>query len=1045
MISSIRQLRPLVDNQPWGIFFLDFKKRSLPIGALRKILSGLVFSKRRNTEHAVWDKSELLFICSLKYEDNLVIGFVHFKDSNSTVPSINTVYWDVNKETNFNFKYRLDNLAWPSDMSKTEEWKRNWSSAFTTVYRENIVQSRQLVEQLAELAQNTRQRVLETYLVENASGELHKLYKKFQELLIHDLSITDFADMYAQTVAYGLFSARCMDSDGHFELSEVVDRIPTTNPFLKQLLKNCFEHGLGSSKSLMFDELAIGEIVDLLDHIDTDKILDDFGRQTGGGSEDPVIHFYEGFLDAYEHEQKKRRGVYYTPDPVVSFIVRSVDEILRNEFGYADGLADVSTKTLEYQRESKKQKKGTQTKYVTDNKEVPAVQILDPATGTGTFLSHTIRQIKANFNHKHQRKSEDEIKELWNEYVPKHLLPRLNGFELMMAPYAVAHMKQAMVLKETGYDFTGDERVNVFLTNSLEEAGNALMQAALWEDPLATESIEANQAKKNKGINVVIGNPPYSVSSSNKGDWILHILEDYKKDLNERKLNLDDDYIKFIRLGQSIIEKAGAGIVAYISNNGFLDGVTYRQMRKSLLEVFDRIHIINLHGNSKKKESAPDGSKDDNVFDIQQGVSINIFVKYHRHPQKTAEVFYCDLFGERTYKYSELLNYMPLVKSMKALSPSDPYYFFVPKNFSFKDVYEQGFKLTDIFTIYNSGIQTKCDNIAVSFESELLKDNIDFIRTHSEMEIENHFGRKSSSGWSSKNAKRDALKNSKIQIPPYLYRPFDNRFVIYSENSSGLIGRPRISVMNHLLVENISLISCHFQTTFDFQHIFVTDKISDLNSISMQTGEQSFVFPLFIYEQTLQGTQRYPNLDPDIIHKVCDSLELPFKPKFGREKMDCFSPLDLIDYIYAVLHSPRYRKTYKEFLKIDFPRVPYPTNQELFWKLVEWGRKLRQLHLLEVTGLDNLITEYPIIGNNLVEKSVYVDGSVYINSTQHFSGVPQVAWEFYIGGYQPMKKWLKDRKGRALTEDDIMHYQKMIVALTETDRIMKEIDEEIEF
>ncbi len=1068
MISSIKQLRPLVDNQPWGIFFLDFEKKSLPVGALRKILSGLVFSKRRNTEHAVWDKSELLFICSLKYEENLVISFVHFKDSNSSIPSINTVYWDVNKETNFNFKKKLENLAWPSDMSKTEKWKRKWSSAFTTVYKENIVQSRQLVEKLAMLAQNTRQRVLETYFVENANGELHKLYKRFQELLIHDLSISDFADMYAQTVAYGLFSARCMDTDGHFELSEVVDRIPTTNPFLKQLLKNCFEHGLGSSKSLMFDELAIGEIVDLLDHIDTDKILDDFGRQTGGGTEDPVIHFYEGFLDAYEHEQKKRRGVYYTPDPVVSFIVRSVNEILRDDFRYTDGLTDISTKAIKYKRKSKKQKAGTQTKYVIDTKEVPAIQILDPATGTGTFLAHTIRQIKANFDHKHRRKSKDEIKQLWNEYVPKHLLPRLNGFEIMMAPYSVAHMKLGLVLKETGYDFYEQDRLNIYLTNTLEEAGSE--EITLF-DLLSSEAAGANKIKNNNGINVVIGNPPYLGESVNNSEFIYNLmrgkLPDGSNTENYFELNgqglgernpkwLNDDYVKFIRYGQQIIEQsAHGGILALITNHGYLDNPTFRGMRESLRNSFDEIYLLNLHGNSKKKETCPDGSKDENVFDITQGTAIGVFVK-HPMRQTSTIIKYCDCWGLRDKKYRWLNDNSIKTAKFKEIFPTEPFHLFIPRDVDLEKEYFNGYKITEIMETNSMGIVTARDKLCIQFtEAEIVDIIADFSSLDEDKARVKYNLGKDVDDWKVRTAQEDVIasqNNKRGSFEPIIYRPFDKRYTYFTGNSRGFMCRPRSEVMSHLLhKDSIALSVCRQVISPQWSHVLVTNKITDNCYVSNLTRERGYVLPLYLYNQT-HG--RKNNLSKDFIRVFEKTIGLKYLTDKPADMITSFGPEQVFYYIYAILYANSYRSRYFEFIKLDFPHIPVTSILGLFNELCNLGEKLVKMHLME-TVLP-YFTEFPVTGDCKVEKIEYItrrglpnelinnSNRVYINSTQYFSGVPEEVWNFQMGSYQVCQKWLKDRKGRVLSQADIEHYQQIVAILSETISLMDKIDEVIE-
>ena len=631
-ISSLRQLQPLVDGQQWGIFCIEFDSNKFEVSALRKILSKFVPKRRSMIDHAVWEQHDLLFICNWGEDNNSTIGIAHFEDQEKGLPQIKMISCAPALEDFTQIKVfedRLAQLAWPKNTSNIDAWREAWSNAFASGYRQTIQDSSTLTIQLAAEAQNIRNRILSILDVETKNGYVHLLYDKFKDTLIHDMTEQQFADMYAQTVVYGLFSARCMDdTQDDFSAAEAIDCIPSTNPFLKSLMRECL--GSQGSNKLSFDELEIGNVVDLLLHTKTDEIIKDFNRQTGGGREDPVIHFYEEFLTAYDKSQKVQRGVYYTPQPVVNFIVRAVDSILKTEFGYADGLASTDTKKIKVMRESKRRVNGYITK-VEEQIDVPAVQILDPATGTGTFLRQTILQIYENFQQKHKGEPKDTVAALWNKYVDEGLLPRLNGFELMMAPYAVAHMKLAMVLKDTGYDFSGTHRLNVFLTNSLEKAGNSDNQLTLFDDPLATESIEANKAKKNNGVNVIIGNPPYSVSSSNKGDWILALLESYKKDLNEKKLDLDDDYIKFIRFAHHTIEENGQGIFAYISNNSFIDGITHRQMRFELLRSFDKIFVIDLHGSVKKHETSPDGSKDDNVFDIQQGVSINIFVRKIRY------------------------------------------------------------------------------------------------------------------------------------------------------------------------------------------------------------------------------------------------------------------------------------------------------------------------------------------------------------------------------------------------------------------------------
>jgi len=411
----------------------------------------------------------------------------------------------------------------------------------------------------------------------------------FREILIHDITPKGFADVYAQTIAYGMFAARLHDTSlDTFSRQEAAELIPRSNPFLRKLFAYIAGPDLDDRIKWTVDNLT-----EIFLACNVEELLRDYGRETK--TEDPIIHFYETFLSEYDPKLRKSRGVWYTPQPVVNFIVRAVDDILKTEFNLPQGLAD-----------SSRTKDG-----------VHKVQILDPAAGTGTFLAEVIRQIHAKF---------EGQQGIWSNYVENHLLPRLNGFELLMASYAMAHLKLDILLKETGYKPAKEQRFRVYLTNSLEEFHPDT--GTLFASWLSSEANEANHIKRDTPVMVVMGNPPYSVSSSNKSEWIEKLMADYKKDLNERNIQpLSDDYIKFIRYAESLIDRTGEGILAYISNNSFIDGIIHRQMRKHLLETFDKVYILDLHGNSKKKEVCPDGSKDENVFDIMQGVSINIFVK----------------------------------------------------------------------------------------------------------------------------------------------------------------------------------------------------------------------------------------------------------------------------------------------------------------------------------------------------------------------------------------------------------------------------------
>lgn len=1045
-ITSLRQLQPLCDEQKWGIFCVEFDSNKFEVSALRKILSGLIPKRRNATEHTVWAQKDLLFICFWGKDNNRTIGIAHFEDKEAGLPQIKMVSCSpaVEDFTQIKiFEERIGNLAWVRDESDTEAWYAQWSSAFVTAYHQVIRDSASLTVKLAAEAQAIRDRILDIYDVENKEGYVHKLFDDFKDNLIHDMTKQQFADMYAQTVVYGLFSAKCMDkTQDDFDVQEAINSIPKTNPFLKRLMEECL--GKNSERHLTFDELEVANVVDILTHTNTDVILKDFNRQTGGGREDPVIHFYEEFLTAYDKAQKIQRGVYYTPQPVVNFIVRAVDDILKTEFGLEDGLASEETKEVKYMRDSMRKNSEGLITQVEDKKEVPAVQILDPATGTGTFLRQTILQIYDNFKSKHKGESEAQIKEAWNEYVPKHLLPRLNGFEIMMAPYSVAHMKLAMVLKDTGYDFNDKQRLNVFLTNSLEEPGNDEYQLTLFEnDPLAFESIEANQAKKNNGINVIIGNPPYSGESANKGKWIMNLMDDYKKEpggrikLQEQNYKwINDDYVKFIRYAQTFIDKVKFGIMAYICPHGFIDNPTFRGMRWNLLQTYNKVYILNLHGNAKKKETALDGSKDENVFDIQQGVSIVIFIKSNSNDTTQQIVNYYDVYGTRDKKY-DFLNNTDIKKINWDLIP------LIKPNYSFhyienpiQDHYLNGISVRELFGLGTLGILSKRDSLVVDFTKNSLINKIEGFADQS-IPIESlcelyNLPLKDKDKWDAESARKSLLNcDIEDEIVDILYRPFDNRKILYFDD---LIARPNRKVFCHVAKKkNYCLIVCRQGGAANQNYwdtVFITSSISDQNIYRRGGGT---VLPLYIYND--QYECRSVNLKEDLAIKLLKSIGIKYTDEMA---------LNLFDYIYAVLHSPKYREKYKEFLKIDFPRVPYPTNQESFWKLVEIGNKLRECHLMH-TEFD--FSDYTFVGEgtNEVVKPEYKNGRVYISKSQYFDNVPQTQWEQYIGGYQPLQKWLKDRKKTMLSTDDIEHYKKIIAALKLTEELMAEIDTVVEF
>lgn len=876
--------------------------------------------------------------------------------------------------------------------------------------------------------------------------------KAFKQILIHDITPKGFADVYAQTIAYGMFAARLHDPTlPTFSRQEAAELIPKSNPFLRKLFGYIAGPDIDDRIKWIVDSL-----VEIFLACNVEDILKNYGRTTK--MEDPIIHFYETFLSEYDPKLRKARGVWYTPQPVVSFIVRAVDEILKTEFGLPQGLADTSKTKI---------KTAVQGHNKPIEQEVHRVQLLDPATGTGTFLAEVVKHIHKKFAGQEG---------IWSNYVENHLLPRLNGFELLMASYAMAHLKMDLLLTETGYTPTnsplsgggggGNQRLRIYLTNSLEESHPDT--GTLFANWLSTEANEANHIKRDTPVMCVIGNPPYSVSSSNKSEWIEKLTADYKKDLNERNIQpLSDDYIKFIRFGQHFIEKNGSGILAYISNNSFIDGIIHRQMRINLLEVFDSIYILDLHGNAKKREVCPDGSADQNVFDIMQGVSINIFIKTGKKKKNEyAEIFQFDLFGKREKKYDYLNSASLKSLEWNHLKPNIPNFFFTNKNFEERINYEKGYKIDEVFINSNSGLATEFDELTLKNSKKESEELLNDLKVKSTFEILSKYKLDSKKIGKIENAIIDVSRNKSI-ISKIDYRPFESKFTIYTGVSNGIMGRPRNVIMKHFLKDNITLIFEKQAVIGDFSNIFISKKLVECHILGTMFSK-GYVAPLYLYPETSGQLQlgspasRTPNLNMEIVDQIAKGLGLAFVPEKdltpspSPEGKGDFAPIDILDYIYAVLHSPSYREKYKEFLKIDFPRVPYPADAEVFWKLVNLGGELRQIHLLESPKVDQYITRYPVGGDNLVGKirfersenlpgledvaGLSTTGKVYINETQYFDGVPEIAWNFYIGGYQPAQKWLKDRKERTLDFEDILHYQKIIVALTETERIMREID-----
>jgi len=835
-----------------------------------------------------------------------------------------------------------------------------------------------------------RTRLLEGVLNEELlAGQeaVMNFYTAFRENLIETLTKDKFADLYAQTIAYGLFAAWMrMHKQGERNLKAGAWKyIPESVPLLREIFYSFVGPDFPASLTWIIDDIA-----EMLEKADVASIYDEF--KLTKWEEDPVIHFYETFLATYNPEERQRLGVYYTPLPVVSYIVRSIHRILKADFGKEEGFASRD------------------------------VTLLDPAAGTLTFIIQAIKQVKEELEGR--RKGG-----LVRSYLEEHVVRDFHAFELLVAPYVIGHFRVAMLLEELGYEFKDEKRFKFFLTNTLELKEPE--QRALPLTNLIKEAEGAKEVKEKIPIRVVLGNPPYSVSSENKSVFIEKLMEDYKEDVRkERNIQpLSDDYIKFIRFAHWKLDRAGKGILGFITNNSYLSGVIHRGMRNKLLACFDRIYILNLHGSSRIGEKTPEGGKDENVFDIQQGVAIALYVKLEK-PLEEKRVYYADLWGLRSGKYKYLFENDVESVEWKELKPKELYYFFVPKDFARQEEYDKFWKVTEIFKEYSSGVQSKRDSFAVNFDRDKLRTTILMFRDLSvaNATIEKTFKVTDTYEWSLSEARKMVSEESiNEKIKKYCYRPFDPRWIYYSD---AILARPFKRVMKHLLNENVAIATSRKYPRTKIFGAMVTDLLGDIHSVA----DQTYFFPLYLHSDKPKGeAERTPNFTAEFLRAVKEAL--------GTEP----TPEGIFNYIYAVLYSPTYRKRYEEFLKIDFPRVPLPENYEQFNKLSELGKELVELHLLKHPSLGETGVGFTESGSDIVEKVYYDENSerVWINKEQYFDGISKEVWEYRIGAYQVLAKYLKDRRKekRKLSLEEIEHYMRVAKAIERTREVQGEVDE----
>jgi len=854
-----------------------------------------------------------------------------------------------------------------------------------------VLSAKSLATELAKRTRFLRDEIIRVELESgNADSEdLEGFYEAFKDYLISDLTVEGFADLYSQTITYGLFAARTRATNG-FSRQLAYSYIPKSIGILSDIFKYISMGKISKSMEWMVDDISA-----ILGVADVKGILDRFYHE-GRGS-DPIIHFYETFLAEYDPSTREKRGVYYTPEPVVSYIVRSLNTILKEKFGKADGFAS------------------------------EGVTVLDPAAGTMTFLAQAAKLAVEEFTQKY---GEGTVKGL----IRDHIMQDFYAFELMMAPYAIGHLKMSFFIEELGYRLGDDERFKLYLTNTLEK--HKVLQTKLpGTASLSRESVLALQVKEKAEILVILGNPPYSVSSDNKSEFIEDIMNDYKEAVRSEKniQPLSDDYVKFLRFAQHKIDQAGKGVVGFITNHNYLDGPIFRGMRESLAKSFNEIYILDLHGNLLRRGKCPDGSKDENVFDIRTGVAIVILVK---HDQENRGVFRSDLWGRREEKYAELACKDTTTTVWEKLEPRKPQFFFSLRNSEQLHMYNRLVPVSRIFEAYSSGIKTHRDHFVVNFDKNVLINKIrQFLDPRLDDEtVRMMFDLKDNRDW------RLSEKRRRIMEDPYwesrviktLYRPFDFRWIFYHRDA---VDFDRTEIMQNLLeIPNTALICTRLNRGLSNNYSFSSDQIVDVHCLD-NAQDSMYVFPLYRIEanqhRTLFGRKPQPNYSVDFVKEFDRKLKLSESPEI------------FFNYIIAVMSCNEYKDRFGEFLKSDFPRIPIAEDFSLIEEVALLGKKLVETHLLTSSELKSSTAKFPNSGDNVVEKPLYDSTTqrVYINENQYFESVENEIWDYMIGGYKVCEKWLKDRKGKTLSNDEILHYLKVVTAISKTIEIQNEIDE----
>lgn len=876
-------------------------------------------------------------------------------------------------------------------------------------------------------------------------GELKDLQDKFdvlKKILVHDMSEESFADFYAQIIVYGMFIARYNDHSGQdFTKERTVKLIPDTNPFLKKIFSSIAIASPFSDVEWIVDDMAA-----VFNSAEMNQIMRNFNVP---GKPDPILYFYEKFIQVYDPKIRELFGVWYTPQDIVKFIVSSVDEILKNCFGVSKGIADNSMINDEYHR----------------------VQILDPAIGTGTFVTEIVNRIYNEYENK---------KELvyWPEDVVDNIIPRIYGFEYLVAPYTIANLKlsTALHLEQVPED-NMPERLQIYLTNSLDNDINK-PKAIPFDRIIREEAEAAFDIKNNTRIMVVLGNPPYNEKSANKGNWIEGLMHDYKQEpgfKGSKRRNkkgkiiytdtlvgeknpkpLNNDYCKFIRLGQEFLKNNQEGILAYITANTFLDTTLFRGMRYELLSKFDEIHIVNLHGSSKREEKN-DEKRDECVFKILVGVSINIFVKKKDgEEKKLARVFYKDIEkGSRDFKLEQLRNQSIYSIGTQEITPKAPYYNFRPTNTSddLNEEYKSGIVLKNLFGEFNQGFTTDHDDFAIwRKKTEVVTILKDFANSSiKDIELKKKYGIEDKRDWQLAKARKGLPKEDAWDkyVSMVQYRPFDIRWTMFHKT---LVTYPRPLFKDNVLKKENLVIGIGRQGNVkgDAKWSLVSISILPMEKNIIPRGG-AYAFPLFLYKEGVCVR----NFKDTEIGKIEKKIGLEMQDVKDTERKDGgYLAEDISYYIYAVLHSDAYLIRFHDYLQNDFPIIPYPKDKLMFLSMADLGKKLKKLHLLEDIPEDGpkvLLPDQSPLNNKVENIRIEYDEAakikVFFNSEQFFGNISAEAWNLEVSGYRAAEHWLIDRKKKkeALENSDIKHFCKMIYALEETIKIKKEIDKLLKY